>query len=126
MTPSSEVRVENHCGPVAMIFVQLPASDASVAKLSASPAEALLISAADDRFMRAIRTRTMVALRIWARAFGKPKEYDPREDRQPVRIDLTRLTLDQLALLRLMIESGAIRPAASEVDATHGEHGADP
>jgi hypothetical protein len=35
------------------------------------------------------------------------------------------MTPDQLALLRLMIDSGAISPAVSEVDATHGEQGGD-
>jgi hypothetical protein len=62
------------------------------------------------------RVATMVSLGIRDRAFGKPKDYDPREDRQPVRIDLTRLTPDQLAPLRIMIDSGAIRPAVLEVD----------
>ena len=69
------------------------------------------------------RVATMVALGIWERAFGKPKDYDPREDKPPVKIDLTRLTVEQLVLIRMLIDSGAIRPAPTEPDRTSEERG---
>ena len=46
--------------------------------------------------------------------FGKPPDYNPDDDKPSLMVDLARLTPSQLALIRTMIESGAIRPGAVE------------
>jgi hypothetical protein len=66
------------------------------------------------------RIRGWAADKVLTWAFGKPPDYDPRTDQPPMRIDFSRLTLDQLAVLRAMIDSGAFRPATSETDNEHG------
>lgn len=60
------------------------------------------------------RVAAIIVQGIWDRAFGKPKEYDPNEDAPRTVIDLSRLTGAQLAIIRTMIDSGAIRPAEEE------------
>ena len=46
--------------------------------------------------------------------FGKPPDYNPDDDKPSLMVDLARLTPSQLALIRTMIESGAIRPGVVE------------
>jgi hypothetical protein len=69
------------------------------------------------------RIRGWASDRVLSWAFGKPPDYDSNEVRPPVLVDLTRLSPDQVALLRTMIDSGAIRSAGSEVDEAREEHG---
>jgi hypothetical protein len=69
------------------------------------------------------RIRGWASDRVLSWAFGKPPDYNPEEDRPSLVVDLARLTPDQLALLRLMIDSGAIRRAVSEIDVTGEEQG---
>jgi hypothetical protein len=59
--------------------------------------------------------RIVAADKILTWAFGKPPDYDPTSDRPAMLLDLSRLTAAQLTLVKHMIDSGAIRPAAEPV-----------
>ena len=51
------------------------------------------------------------------RAWGKPRDYDPREAQSGgLRIDVSKLTHDQRALLLAIIQSDAVKPAGGDGD----------
>lgn len=80
---------------------------------SLKSAEALATIAEDPQEDTA--RRIVAADKVLTWAFGKPKDYDPSTDRPPMLLDLSRLSAAQLALVRHMIDSGAIRPAEEPV-----------
>ena len=50
------------------------------------------------------RVASIVTLEIFDRAYGKPKDFDPSEERPPVRVDVSKLSLakrkEMLAMIR--------------------------
>ena len=59
------------------------------------------------------RIRFMAADWVYTRAWGKPEPYDPKaaDNSGQWRIDVSKLTSDQRALLLAIIQSGAVKPA---------------
>jgi hypothetical protein len=68
------------------------------------------------------RVEYMAADWIFTRAWGKQKDLDPKELQQPrMRIDLSRLSREEIALLLKITTSGAIRPTDDSGDTTARE-----
>jgi hypothetical protein len=63
------------------------------------------------------RIRFMSATWIYERAWGKPRDYDPREaDAGSLKIDVHALTAEQRAVLLAIVQSGAVKPAVIDGD----------
>ena len=69
------------------------------------------------------RVAIVAAQAVLERAWGKPKELDLRELNQGgMRLDFSKLSREEIALLLKITSSGAIRPAEPSDD-TIGRHG---
>jgi hypothetical protein len=55
------------------------------------------------------RVASVVVLGIFDRAYGKPKEFDPSEERKPVTINTSVLTKEERSVLLSALRKGLLR-----------------
>ena len=63
-----------------------------------------------------IEVASVVVLGIFDRAYGKPKDFDPSEERRPMKIDLSRLTHAQKVAMLEILRTGVLSEAGPEPD----------
>ena len=69
-----------------------------------------LAASADDR------VASVVVLGIFDRAYGKPKEFDPREERSPLLIDTSVLSEAERHVLLAMLRRGLVKESEPAPD----------
>ena len=62
------------------------------------------------------RIRLMAADKIWERGFGKPRDYNPADDKGRMVLDASKLTDHQLEVMRQVMNSDAFRTNAETTE----------
>lgn len=67
------------------------------------------------------RVLAVVAQTLFTWAYGKPLDYDPREDQPPIGIDTSVLTTAERQLLLGMLRKGVLKEAGTDVPQIEGQ-----
>jgi hypothetical protein len=67
------------------------------------------------------RVASVAVLGIFDRAYGKPKEFDPSEERRPLAINTSVLTTEEKHHLLALLRRGLVKEAAPAAVPDTGE-----